>query len=56
MENGTLAGFTQTMQAALTEQTAAYLRVGETFAWEEEITSPNEARATRKPSSGTRPG
>ncbi|MFD8073413.1 aldehyde dehydrogenase [Streptomyces sp. NPDC059718] len=44
-ENGTPAWFTQTLQASLAEQTAAYLRAGDTFAWEEEITNPGGARA-----------
>ncbi|WUD77085.1 aldehyde dehydrogenase [Streptomyces sp. NBC_00510] len=44
-ENGTPAWFTHTLQASLAEQTAAYLRAGDTFTWEEEITSPGGARA-----------
>ncbi|MFB7498541.1 aldehyde dehydrogenase [Streptomyces sp. NPDC056161] len=44
-ENGSPAWFTQSLQPALAEQTAAYLRAADSFGWEEEISSPSGARA-----------
>ncbi|MET9044997.1 aldehyde dehydrogenase [Streptomyces sp. NPDC004362] len=43
-ENGTPAWFTQSLQTAVAEQTAAYLRAADRFGWEEETVGPTGAK------------